>query len=237
METLLLIPGMDGTGILFDEFLREAPQNVEIYPVALPLNDNFSYLEYALYIEDFIKVNGLNGKRITIVAESFSGAIAFELLKTGRVKVKRLILVASFLTIPSLLSRFSALVPIGLMQRTKLPKWLLSKVLYGRQVSDDVISQFQLAIKTVSENTLIHRLKLIRSLKTPNEKILVPVTYIQPKKDFLVSSKAVLNIASISSDFTRHRVNGGHFILQSNPSACWQIMTDLFSKEIDDVVN
>lgn len=232
IEKLLLIPGMDGTGILFEEFKTTAPQNVEVYPVALPPDDKFSYVEYAEYVEDFIKNNGLYGTRITIVAESFGGAIAYELIKREKVRVKRLVLVASFLSNPSWLSRFSVLLPIKLVQNHKLPTWLMRKVLFGAQVSEKLISQFQLAIKTVSTETLKHRLKLLSSLQIPAEKITVPVTYIQPMNDYLISSQAAQTIANISPDFTHQRVKGGHFILQSNPAACWQIIADLLSNGI-----
>ena len=222
---------MDGTCILFEEFLKTIPAEFEVIPIVLPSHDNCSYQQYANHVVKILEEKQLQGKSISIIAESFGGRIAYELLNNRACNIKRIIFAASFVSSPSLISQFSALLPQSIVKRNLLPDWFLKISLFGSMNSDAPLTLFKKAIRATSEKTLSNRLKQIRELTVPTKAITVPVTYIQATRDTLVSKKAACEIRRLSKNFELKKIKGGHFILQSNPEACWEAIYETFSHD------
>ncbi len=68
----LFLPGLHGTGTLFEPLTDCAPPNVECTVVTYPVDRELSYREYA----DYVIANFIPEKPFVIVAESFSGPVA-----------------------------------------------------------------------------------------------------------------------------------------------------------------
>lgn len=224
-DKLILIPGLDGTALLFRDFIECAPECVEVVPLELPNEPTFNYSDYADYVATKIGYSP-----VTIVAESFGGMVAYELLRKHPDLVQRIVFVASFITVPSIVSRLSGIAPISLVKSKLVPEWFLNFLLFKTPNPRDKISLLRKAINQVDIETLKSRLKLIRSIKPLNVPITKPCSYIQPDSDFLVSKRAYQRIEKISVDFELKTVNGGHFILQSNPEKCWEAICETLSK-------
>ncbi|MCI5146853.1 MAG: hypothetical protein D3923_15345 [Candidatus Electrothrix sp. AR3] len=70
---VILLPGMDGTGILFKPLLKEFSEDIDVRALSYPCDTKLSYSQLVEYVrkklperEDFI-----------LVAESFSGPIGY----------------------------------------------------------------------------------------------------------------------------------------------------------------
>ena len=74
---LILLPGMDGTGILFQPFLDIFPEEIETQIITFPCNEKLSYQELISYVCDKLPKDN----DFVILAESFSGPIAYEISK------------------------------------------------------------------------------------------------------------------------------------------------------------
>ncbi len=125
---LVLLPGMDGTGMLFDRLIALLPLDCQIIVLPKGADQSYTYLtEYCigrLPREDFV-----------LLAESFSGPIAARIASDRRPNLKAVIFVATFLQPPS--------PPLLKLARLISPLTLLhlgySSILYWRCLSDGAI--------------------------------------------------------------------------------------------------
>ncbi|GAA6151858.1 tyrosine-type recombinase/integrase [Pseudoteredinibacter isoporae] len=91
---LILLPGMDGSGQLFDSFVSQLRQ-LKPTVMALPQSGPQSYEHLATIISD-----QLPSEPYYLLAESFSGGIVAQLNKEALSNCKAIIFVASFLQSP-----------------------------------------------------------------------------------------------------------------------------------------
>lgn len=94
--TLLLLPGLDGTGVLFERFVEALPDDIDAHVLSYPGDHPMSYADLLGYIRDRLPA----GKtRFAVLGESFSGPLALELALVEP-RVNAVILCASFVTKP-----------------------------------------------------------------------------------------------------------------------------------------
>src|SRR5216683_2588026 len=92
---LLLLPGLHGTGGLFQPFLKLSPSNFDPYVLTYPVDRRLSYDELETVIVARLRETS---SRIILLAESYSGPLALRLASDYRDQVIGVILVASFVT-------------------------------------------------------------------------------------------------------------------------------------------
>ncbi len=88
---LVLMPGLDGTGICFGPLIRALPPDVPRTVITYPDDENLSLKDHA----DFVAAR-LTGEDTVLVAESFSGLVALMLLHARPASVKGVIFSAAF---------------------------------------------------------------------------------------------------------------------------------------------
>jgi pimeloyl-ACP methyl ester carboxylesterase len=86
---IVLLPGLHGTGDLFEPFLACAPPHLR--PIVVPLPEKSSYAELLEEVR-----RQLPAGRFAIVAESFSGPLAVALARGASERVVGVILCNSF---------------------------------------------------------------------------------------------------------------------------------------------
>ncbi|WP_462168577.1 alpha/beta fold hydrolase [Pseudoalteromonas lipolytica] len=218
---LILLPGMDGTGKLFEPILASLPSNLDAQVITLSSlqgNDIKSQAE---------EVARLIGKQeVIIFAESYSGSIAYELAQFESVNIKHIVFAASFLSRPSYFSKFGAITPLFILRLNLVPSFILSWLFFGSLKRNDQVKLFKQALKLVPNSTLKARLKIIASLTEPEKQIKVPCTYIQATKDKLVNPESITVFQRLCVNLKTERVIGGHFIAQSNPKKCAEVVSE-----------
>ena len=219
---LVLLPGLDGTGILFEPFLECLPQEIETKVISYPCDEELSYEELVQYVrarlpeEDFV-----------LLAESFSGPIAFLLVQTSPENLKSIIFVASFLSTPhSGILKMIRKLPLFSLP---IPKVFIKYLLMGNHVNDRTINLFNQSLKRVPASVLMFRLNQIEKLNLYGEIKDLPCTYIQAKNDKLVLSTSIEPFKEVINGLSIFLVEGSHFILQTQPKIC----ADFIAKKIN----
>ncbi len=212
---LILLPGMDGTGQLFEPMINLLPVSIDttVIPLSSLKEDDAKSQAYEI-------AKQFGEEPIMIFAESYSGLIAYQLCQISTLNIKHVFFAASFLARPSYISKFSYLAPISILRFNLIPKFFLSWLFFGSLNRKDLVDLFLKSLRLVSDATLKKRLKYIANLGEPSNRIHIPCTYLQATKDKLVSKKAVFQFQKVCANLQIKQLNGGHFIAQSNPKEC-----------------
>lgn len=219
---LVLLPGMDGTGLMFRPFVDVAC-NHSTDVISYPNDTSQKYTE----LIDFVKDRLPREVEFIIIAESFSGPIAYALMKEVIPNLKAVIFVASFLENPRpILLSLLKLLPISLIFRLPIPKAVIRKYMLGFNASDSLIAEFKAALSTISPTVLASRLKEIVDLKKPDKTVNHPCCYIMAADDKLVTSKSVQEFKRFIPNIHIRYVNGPHFLLQSEPKECLKVIDE-----------
>jgi len=218
---LILLPGLDGTGLLFGPLIKCLPKDLKARPVSYPLSP-LTYLQLAEYVKEHLPKD----EDFVIIAESFSGPIACLLAQNPPSNLKKVIFVATFLSTPrpSLIKTINYL-PVGHLTRL-LPDFAVKALLLGSGANDELISLFRKTLKSVPPNVIHSRLKEISKLKLNCDKIPIDCSYIQATGDRLVANARLEDFNVVSNRIRVHQVAGPHFILQANPKECANIMIE-----------
>jgi pimeloyl-ACP methyl ester carboxylesterase len=213
---ILLLPGMDGTGVMFEPFINHAPKSAQIKVIKLIQDVGVTYREQAEVI-----AHGIIGENVTIIAESYSGVIAHELIKLAPNSIKHMVFAASFLDRPSIMLPLANIAPNFMLNHSLYPDFIVSRVLFGRYRSSHFLRLFKLAMSEVSIDLLKFRIDQISNLPPFNDTIEIQSTYQQAKQDNLISSSSFNAFSSAYSQINLRQLDGSHFLLQTNPIGCW----------------
>ena len=223
---VVLIPGMDGTGFLFAPFIEVAPAGIEVISLPLLQRADADYDDQAKHI-----IASIGEEPIVLVAESYSGMVAYSMLKMGLPNIRHIVFAASFLGRPSALALWARHIPVALLKSNIVPKFILSKLLFGHFRKEKLVSLFDKALHAVSSETLSFRLNQIAMLPNPSIPIDIPCTYIRPTGDNLVSNRAIKVFQRLCRNLEIKEVDGTHFVLQTNPEMCWLVIQDVIESQ------
>ncbi len=209
---LVLLPGMDGTGKLFEDFLSFYDGDHQVIP--LPEEGGQSTNELAKYI-----LSHLPSENIILLAESFSGSIVPSLLKKSDSNIKGVIFVASFISCPNpVLVSIARYLPIKLLARIPGAGLFHRFFFLGSSVSTKTLNKFCNVIDSLPTQTLINRLKNMKNLpKRFSFSTDIPCVYLKPTRDKLVPKAKMVQIESVFNNSSHTYIDGPHFILQSKP--------------------
>lgn len=224
---LILLPGMDGTGLLFEPLLQVLPPSLDIQVIAYPSDGDQSYKTIIGYVESQLP----RDEDFILLAESFAGPIAYNIALKNQYKLKHIIFVASFIQAPSFSAKYlSQFFPVALLSEKAIPKFIIKRMLLGNYVDNELIRLFWESVNRVGPHTLKKRMAAIRVLPPAMQKVQVPCTYIQATKDQLVSVSSIKPIKACFSQIKEYSIAGPHFILQAQPKACADIIASEVAK-------
>ncbi|MES2676211.1 MAG: hypothetical protein V4660_18380 [Pseudomonadota bacterium] len=219
---IILLPGMDGTGVLFMPLLPLLSVQQEIISFNCVTDQTYESI-YA-----YVKEN-LPSEEFYLLAESFSGPIAARLASENIQHLKGIIVVATFLSCPSRpLVSFAKKLSLKKLLKMPFSAFFIRKFLVG---SVFPLELFYKAISDVTESVFKDRLSALESLNEKAVKIKsnIPVLYLYAENDYLVSESHISEFVSLFGDVLVCHVKGTHFLLQSNPENC--------AKHINDFIN
>jgi pimeloyl-ACP methyl ester carboxylesterase len=224
--TLVMLPGLDGTGLIFDPLLKHLPEEIAAQVVRYPADRVMSFQEHV----DFARKQLPRKKPFVLLAESFSGPIGLQILSDPPDNLKGVLLVATFARHPT---------PFFLDAGRYLPQKLIlsifSKTFLGRffclgGAPSEAIDIFQNALKSVELKVLSNRLKILAELPPPPElSFSGPSLYLQAKKDRLVPGRAIVPLQQLLPQLQIKQVAGPHITLLAHPEAGAQIICNFIS--------
>ena len=226
MMKLVLLPGLDGTGLLFQPLMELLPDDIGIQLISYPTDQALGYSGLTEYV-----ANRLPTEKFVLLAESFSGPIAYRIAQRKLKHLQSVIFVASFLSSPGKrMPRLASRLPMGLFAGFPIPRWFARKYLFGAPVSGEMLLLFRKALRRVAPEVLSGRLDELSRLVAPDASCEARSIYIQGTKDRLVPASSVEDFRTACRDLAVFRVQGGHFLLQSNPVACAEIIGNEFDQ-------
>jgi len=215
---IVLLSGLDGTGELFTPFIDALSSSIKVQIISYDPNKEQSYDELVKYV-----ISNLPKEDFVLLAESFSGIIAYQVALTKPKQLKSLILVATFLENPRpILLKF---IPNSKIFALPIPTLFIRLFLLGFVTKVETINLFKKVIKKVSPNVIEYRLNEIAQLKSAHKKLDIKTTYIQASNDKLVPSSSLNSWQKVCTNIDVFQVTGSHLILQSNPKKCAEIVT------------
>jgi pimeloyl-ACP methyl ester carboxylesterase len=216
--TLVLMPGLDGTGRLFEPFLRHVPPDVTTHVCRYPMQETLDYDALFARLERELAAF----ERPVLLAESFSGPLAVRYAAAHQTRVAALVLVATFIRspLPGLLNH----VPLPAVA-FKLSTWgpALRLALLGPRPEDDVLRLTRETIAAVPAAVLADRVGQVQRLDCSAElaSVRCPILYLRATGDAVVSGRAAQQIRAVRPDVIVRRVDAPHFLLQAAPAAAW----------------
>jgi pimeloyl-[acyl-carrier protein] methyl ester esterase len=214
LPKLILLPGLDGTGELFTDFVKALPNNFETLVLRYPTDRFLSYKQLAAFVTSAISMDHPS----VLVAESFSTPLAIQLAAaTTRTNLKGIVLCAGFVSSPvGGLRRLicSLLSPVAF--RFVLPEFAARLMLVGPDPQSLLLAAVRHAVSSVKPSVLSGRLNAVLACDVRPElkKVAVPILYLQARQDRLVSRASLEEIQRIKPETSVSVIAGPHLLLQ-----------------------
>jgi pimeloyl-ACP methyl ester carboxylesterase len=215
MVALVLLPGLDGTGLLFANFAASFASHVKIIVVSYPTDAALGYSELEPIARAFLPKD----QPFFLLGESFSGPIAISIAASHPPGLLGLVLCCSFARSPRpSLSVFRPL--LSLAPVAALPLALLSFLVLGRFSSTALRRSLAESLAQVSPSALRARARAVLSIDVSASlsSVDVPVLYLRASKDRLVPESAPQTVVALSPDTKVVEFSAPHFLLQVLPS-------------------
>jgi pimeloyl-ACP methyl ester carboxylesterase len=222
--TVVLLPGMDGTGDLF------APLVATLNPVpAVAVRYPDQPLDYAAH-EAVARAALPDDRPFLLLGESFSGPIAVSIAAGAPPGLRGIILCCSFVSSPHPILRLIRPL-LGLVPPQRVPEAIAARVLMGRFGSPELRRMHALALRSVSPRALTARLVAIATVDVRSElrHVKVPALYLRATEDRLVPRSSAKLFTRLVPGARVVDIEGPHFLLQSRPAEAAQAIREFAS--------
>lgn len=213
---IVLLPGMDGTGDLFADFVKALPDEFETEIVRHPTDVFLSYPELMPLVHSATP----SSEPFVLIAESFSTPLAIQHAATNPPNLKGLVLCAGFANSPvrgwlRLLCSFLFPIPF----RLPLPRFVVRHLLTGATASPSLLAAVLTAVSSVKPAVMSARFRAVVSCDARVElgRVAVPILCVQATQDCLVREQCLEEIQRIRPETTSAKIVGPHLILQREP--------------------
>lgn len=215
---LVLLPGMDGTGRLFEPLVRVLPKHLSPVVISYPVDKAQSYPELVSFVQQ--RVSG--GEDYVLLAESFSGPVAIEIAATQPANLKALVLSATFVSNPSLLPQIMSFLLRGPFFMIEPPQFVVSRYLLGEKPPKDLVETFRRAKGSVSPDVLAFRMRSVinADVRKAFASCRLPILYLRARQDRLVKPRSLIEMQKIKPEMTVVEIDGPHLLLQREPAKC-----------------
>lgn len=213
---LVLIPGLDGTGTLFEPFVQALPPGIDTTIVSFP-HDKAIY-DYDLFaiIRNVIPWD----RDLVVVGESSSGPLAMRFASDQHQNVSAVILVSSFVSNPIAQANNWATTFLSKPWYEKPPTAAsVRKHLLGKNAPETLVTRTVNALRMPWPEILGQRIELMKKLDARDalrtwDK---PVLYLRAEEDQFVSIASVEEVRQLNHRVHVASVPGPHLLLQTNP--------------------
>jgi pimeloyl-ACP methyl ester carboxylesterase len=216
MTTLVLLPGLDGTGELLARFV-DALGGFPTRVIAYPADRAMTYAEHESFARDKLPAD----EDFLLLAESFSGPIGISIAAAAPPRLKGLILCGTFASNPwPVLSPLAKL--IGAAPALRIPPALMAPLLYAGRATPELRGAHAQTMSRVSPLALRARVAAILAVdcKSQLRRIEVPMLYLRAREDRMVPVSAGRAIRELRPDCEFVDIDAPHFMLQTAPDAC-----------------
>jgi pimeloyl-[acyl-carrier protein] methyl ester esterase len=213
--SLVLLPGLDGTGDLFQPLVQQLPDDVQSTVVRYPAREALDYSALTQLVLRSLPT----GKPFVLLGESFSGPVAILAAAAKPKGLLGVILCASFVSPPRPWARY-ALPLAPLLPLHAAARMAGSYMLMGRFADSKVKKLMLEALAQVPGTVLRARLVAAANVDVTTQlrSLDVPTFYLRASEDAVVPSGALEVFSRVAPRSSVAVVVGPHFLLQCVPS-------------------
>ena len=217
----VLMPGLYGTGELFEPFIAALPAGASASMISYPPDASLGFPD----LVDVVLRNLPGDKKYVLIAESFSGPIALRVAASAPKGLCAVVMSASFVKNP-----VSGM--LGLFQRhfgalfsgISPPEFALRYLLLGEQAPHSLVNRTADIVHAFNPRLVSNRVEMVLDLNVVNDlrRSRYPLLYLRGTQDRLIRSAIADEMLLIRPDMRLCDVDGPHFLLQVRPRECWQ---------------
>jgi pimeloyl-ACP methyl ester carboxylesterase len=221
---LVLLPGLDGTGLLFKPLLEALPSHLIPIVISYPKDQALGYDELLALVLKQLPKNAA----YVVLGESFSGPLALRVAALQPQGLTAVILNATFITHPHRYIPLWTKHLIPYFPYSILPSLAKVSAYFGAYHSTDMHE----ALSTVAPEVFAHRLKQILAINVTAELVAcqLPILYIQAKHDGVVPASNLEHILRLKPEVQYVQIDAPHLVLQSQPLLAAQAISAFIDK-------
>jgi pimeloyl-ACP methyl ester carboxylesterase len=217
LPLLVLLPGLDGTGKLFAEFLKVLDPEFNATIIAYPKDVPAAYAE----LEALVRAALPADRPFVLLGESFSGPIAIRIAATPPKGLVGLVLCVTFASNPFPYLAWAR--PLAAYLPLKyLPRWARAPLMWGSARPSRAPRQAERAMAGVSAVVIRHRIAALLAVdeSAALRKIAIPTLVLRATQDRVVSSSATQSIMHGILHAQRVDIDGPHLLMQTRAEHC-----------------
>ncbi len=206
---IVLLPGLDGTGELFDRLVPRLTPELTVKVIRYPQDPAFGYAGYAEIVR-----NEIGGRPVILLGESFSGPVAIRVANRLGRQVKGVVLVATFVRNPwpGCLIRRAALV-----DPRATPPHIRDAILMGSYGDPELAAKVEEIVRTLPRSVRAARLRAIAEVDVRGDfaRLECPVLVLHGRGDWLVRKSLIQGAVSDKGRARMIVIPGAHMLLQT----------------------
>jgi pimeloyl-[acyl-carrier protein] methyl ester esterase len=215
---LVLLPGLDGTGKLFAEFLKVVDLNISTLVVAYPKDIPMNYDQ----LETLVTAALPTDRPFALLGESFSGPLAIRIAARRPASLVGLILCVTFASNPYSWVGAWARPLAKFLPLKSLPRWVRAPLMWGSASPNHAPRQSERAMAGVSAAVVRHRIAALLAVDETAAlaHVSAPTLVLCATRDRVVSKAATSTILRGIAHAQRVDIDGPHLLLQTRPQEC-----------------
>jgi pimeloyl-ACP methyl ester carboxylesterase len=226
--TLVLLPGLDGTGNLFAKFVSAVTPNLDARIVRYPTDRPLSYADLLSRVVDTIP----RTQPFVLLAESFSTPLAATLASTNPANLKGLVICAGFVRNPMRgWLRYMKSFVQPMLFRIPPPRLALEHFLIGVDAPRELHNELRRTLLSVSPEVMAFRVCSVMACDATAElaRVRVPTLYLQAEHDRLVTKSSFEEIREQKPDTILSVIAAPHLVLQREPDKAADVITQFIA--------
>lgn len=207
---LVLLPGLDGTGLFFARLETCLQSRVPVHVVTYAARAKMT-------LDDYVDeaAHALGAEPVVLLGESFSGPVAIKLAVKFPGRVKGLILAATYLKNPwpRWMIRRAAVTP-----PQAVPRGWIDAVLSGPDHDRELAAQIARVMAGFSDEVRTARLELVATtdVRADFQRLQCPILALHGRSDWLVPRFALQRALKAKSGARLKVLGGPHMLLQKS---------------------
>lgn len=220
---LVLLPGLDGTGELFADFVAALPESWTATTITYPTDRFLPYTDLRSFVSEAVP----QSERFVLVAESFSTPLAVSYAASNPPNLDAVVICAGFVGSP--VRGWSGIVKALLkpwLFELRPPRIILEYFLLGQNAPPDLLQKLRHALHRVSPDVLSGRVReaLDCDARDDLRRTIVPLLYLEGSYDRLLSSSCKKEFSQLRPDILFSSIPAPHLLLQREPKRAATLM-------------
>jgi pimeloyl-[acyl-carrier protein] methyl ester esterase len=221
---LVLLPGLDGTGELFSDFVAALPKTIITHTVSYPDHEFLPYVD----LRPFVIAAIPRSEPFVLLGESFSSPLAVEFAATKPSNLAALIICSGFVSRP--LGAWSSLAKVlawSWVFKLTTPRFLVEYFGAGRHAPQALIQKARQVRRSVSPKVMSGRTRqvLAYDARLGLAQVTVPILCVAGTEEHLLAKSCLREMMLIKPEMFVARVAGPHMLLQREPRKIAEIIS------------